>query len=144
MNSYVVKFTDRDLDTILGVAQDHIQVLVVSLEKVFSFCVSVQADVEYLSILMRRHLNLKVENTSLLLIILALAKIDVGDEVSRLIRKALVLQGLILRVCERAEAALNANSIWGSYASVLSQNNLPWLLVLLRDLLVFNLLSLRR
>ena len=114
------------------------------MEKVFGFCVSVQADVEYLSVLMRRYLNLKVENTSLLLIVLALSKIDVGDEVSRLIGKALVLQGLILWICERAEAALNANSIWGSYASVLSQNNLPWLLVLLRDLLVFNLLSLRR
>ena len=56
------------------------------MERVFSFCVSVQADVEYLSVLVRRHLNLKVEYTSLLLIIFTLAKVDVGDEMSRLIR----------------------------------------------------------
>ena len=56
------------------------------MKRVFSFCISVQADVENLSVLMRRHLNLKVEYTSLLLIIFTLAKINVGDEVSRLIR----------------------------------------------------------
>ena len=56
------------------------------MERVFSFRVSVQADVEYLSVLVRRHLNLKVEYTSLLLIIFTLAKVDVGDEMSRLIR----------------------------------------------------------
>ena len=93
---------------------------------------------------MRRYLYLEVKHTSLFLIILTLAEIDVGDEMSRLIGKALVLQSLILWVCKWAEAALNANSIRGSYARVLSQNNLPRLLVLLCDLLVFNLLPLRR
>lgn len=41
--------------------------------------VSVQADVQDLSVLVRRDLDLKVENTRLLIIVLTFAKINVGD-----------------------------------------------------------------
>ena len=62
-----------------------------------TLAVSVQADVQNLSVLMRWDLDLKVEHTGLLIIVLTFSKINVGDKMS-LIWQVLVVKSLVLRV----------------------------------------------
>lgn len=76
--SQALLLTHRYLHSVLRIAKDDFQVLIVCRNLIFMLVISVETDVQDFSVIVRRHLNLEVQHAGLVFLIIPLSKVDVS------------------------------------------------------------------